>query len=52
MLGTDNLTLDELEEYEERAGIMEYDGGLTREEAEKEAMKIIERKRNEKENIY
>lgn len=27
--------------YEERAGIMEYDGGLSRKEAEKEALKII-----------
>lgn len=27
--------------YEERAGIMEYDGGLNRKEAEREALNVI-----------
>jgi len=38
---------EEVEDFIERAAIMEYDGGLLREEAEREAYKIIERKRNE-----
>lgn len=29
------------EAYEERAGIMEYDGGYTRQEAEREARRIV-----------
>ena len=33
------------EDYEERAAIMEYDGGLSREEAEIEAMKLVLKKR-------
>ena len=32
---------DELMEYEERAAIMEYDGGMTRTAAEQHARKII-----------
>ena len=32
---------DELMEYEERAAIMEYDGGMTRTDAEQHARKII-----------
>lgn len=32
---------DLFEQYEERAAIMEFDGGLTREEAEAEAMAIV-----------
>lgn len=33
-----NLTDDEREHFEERAAIMEYDGGLAREEAERLAL--------------
>ena len=32
---------DMIEAFEERAAIMEYDGGLTRAEAEKEAERIV-----------
>jgi hypothetical protein len=32
------------EEYEERAAIMEFDGGLSREDAELQAAKILNRK--------
>ncbi len=44
------LTPDHLNEYEqdsfdERAAIMQYAGGLDREEAEREAMKLIFKKR-------
>jgi hypothetical protein len=39
------LSDDERMEYEERAAIMEYDGGLTRVEAERRALeRILERK--------
>lgn len=33
--------VEEMELYEERAAIMEYDGGLPREEAEKLAWSIV-----------
>lgn len=33
--------------FEERAAIMEYDGGLSREEAEQEAEKIIQALKND-----
>lgn len=36
-----NLSADEIELFEERAAIMEFDGGLSREDAEEAAMKII-----------
>lgn len=36
------MTDDQREAYEERAAIMEYEGGLTRAEAEREARKIVE----------
>lgn len=39
----DNFSDDERFMFEERAGIMEYDGGLSREDAEKEAMKSVYR---------
>lgn len=39
------LSDDERMEYEERAAIMEYDGGLSREEAERRAMLRILTKR-------
>lgn len=32
------------EEFEERAAIMEFDGGMTREEAEKAAYKLLTEK--------
>ncbi len=35
------LSRDELEAYEERSAIMEFDGGLSREEAEFRALRII-----------
>jgi hypothetical protein len=31
--------------FEERAAIMEYDGGLTREEAEKQAQQLLQRRK-------
>lgn len=39
------LTAEEKSDFEERAGIMEYDGGLTRTDAEARAMKDILSKR-------
>jgi hypothetical protein len=39
------MTDDELDIFEERAAIMEHDGGLSRAEAEKAAMKEIEKRR-------
>ena len=36
-----SLTEDERENFEERAGIMEFHGGLKREEAEKRALEIM-----------
>lgn len=40
----DDLTEEEKELFEERAAIMEYDGGMTREQAEKEAYKDVVKK--------
>lgn len=37
------MTQDEQEEFDERAGILEFCGGLDREEAERLAKKIIGR---------
>jgi len=34
---------DTCEAFEERAAIMEYDGGLTRDEAERQSLAIVER---------
>lgn len=42
------LSENEQEEYEERAAIMEHEGGLIREQAEREAMRIIIEKRDNK----
>jgi hypothetical protein len=39
-------TPDEIEEYEERAAIIEYDGHVSRPEAEARARKRMERKRD------
>lgn len=36
------MTADELEAFEERAAILEFDAGLTREEAERAAMLELE----------
>ena len=43
----DAINADAIEFFEERAAIAEYDGGLTREEAEKEAREATERHRRE-----
>jgi hypothetical protein len=37
----DSLNEEERMEYEERAAIMEYDGGLTREDAETQALQNV-----------
>ncbi len=37
----ETLNLTEKDEYEERAAIMEYDGGLSREEAERLALEAV-----------
>jgi hypothetical protein len=47
---TRGLTPDEREEFEERAAIMHYDGGLTRQGAEWQARQIVLRKRWERED--
>lgn len=39
-----DLPMDGRIEYEERAAILEYDGGLTREKAEKQALEEIVRR--------
>lgn len=39
------LTEDELEAYEERAAILEYDAGMTRPEAERMSLEAIIRRR-------
>ena len=36
-----SLTPDELDYYEERAAIMEYDANMTREEAEQRALEMV-----------
>lgn len=41
MVDTWALSEDELEEFDERAGILEFDAGLTREEAEREALELM-----------
>ena len=43
-----SLSEAEREEYEERVAIMEYDGGLSREEAERQALEIIKERGNGK----
>jgi len=45
MLKVDDLTADEIHDFHERAGIMEYDGGLSRQEADKSAFEMILRQR-------
>ena len=39
------LTIDEQERFEERAAIMEYEGGLPRQQAEQEAFACVLRSR-------
>ena len=46
--GLGNKMTDEKEAYEERAAIMEYDGGMSRKEAERKAMEWIREMRNER----
>ena len=51
------LSADECDEYEERAAIMEFDGGLSRVEAERQALERILAKRgnlngSETQNIF
>lgn len=41
------LTDDEREDYEERAAIMEYDGKLDREEAERAALEDVKKRRTQ-----
>ena len=45
MLDVDDLTENELDAYEERAAIIEYDANLPRFEAERRAMKMVMDKR-------
>ena len=45
MLTRGDLTPDELEEFEERAAIIEFDAGMRRSAAERAALEEIERKR-------
>ena len=40
------LTPAEREDYEERAGILEYEAGLSRPEAERRALEMVIAKRN------
>ncbi len=35
------MTADQIEDYEERAAILEFDAGMSRTEAEREAMRQI-----------
>lgn len=42
----DSLTEDERDEFEERAAIYEFDGGMSRERAEKLALERVLAKRN------
>lgn len=39
------MTEDQREHFNERAAIMQYDGGMTREEAEKAAIQEVVRRR-------
>ena len=48
IIGPDRLPMEWRIEYEERAGILEYDGGLSREDADKQALEeILERIKND-----
>ena len=46
------LSDDWLFAYEERAAIMEYCGGMSRQQAEDKAVKDIQRQMKEKQQIY
>lgn len=48
LIDIDDLTDYEREIYEERAAIMEFDGGLARPNAEREALAEVQRQRGEK----
>jgi len=41
LIDLDNLPMDWREEFEERAAILEYDGGLSREQADRQALQEI-----------
>ena len=45
------LTLDEKENFEERAAIMEYEAGLSKLEAEERAIRCIINKRKKFQNV-
>lgn len=45
MLNPSDLTETELDWYEERAAIYEFDAGMSRREAERKALQDIEKKR-------
>ena len=51
-LPPDALPSDWRMAYEERAGIMEYCGGLPRDQAESEAARSVRQQMKEKEEIY
>ena len=40
-LDISNLTEDQRDEFEERAAIMQFDAGMTKERAEQEALKLV-----------
>lgn len=46
------MTPDEREHYDERAAIAEYDGHLSRADAETQAMKAVEAKRKDIANRF
>jgi hypothetical protein len=50
LTGIDDLPMDWRIEFEERAAILEYDGGLTREDAETQAFDEI-RERMKRKNL-
>jgi len=45
------MTAEERAVYEERAAIMEYEGGMPRDEAERRAAKVIEGRADEPEQL-
>ena len=47
-IGRMGMDDNQREAYEERAAIMEYDGGMSRKEAEREAMEWIREMRDER----
>ena len=45
LIKLESLSTEELEHFEERAGIMQFDGWLSKEKAEEEALNIVLSKR-------